>query len=299
MQFIMEKEVKDIIPKAVDFNYEQLKKELEVKLKNYQNMVVTEDSTKEAKADRATLNKLKKAMDDKRIEIKKEWNVPYIEFENKVKVLTGMIEEPIQAIDKQVKVYEQKVKDEKQEEIKIFFNENISDLKSLVEYSKIHSEKWLNASVKITAVKKEITETIEAIKTDIDVIKGLEMECEQQMIDKYLISFSMAEAMAEKTRWEEQIRKMAEYEKKQAEKKALEEKQKEELNKAKAESAEAEIETVLPDGWESTSPSQKMNAERKPQLETLDFRVYVTKEQMDLLKAFLVNNKIKYGRVTK
>jgi len=32
-------------------------------------------------------------------------------------------------------------------------------------------------------------------------------------------------------------------------------------------------------------------------LQTLDFRVFVTKHQKQLLKEFLVNNSIKYGRV--
>ena len=110
MGFILEKEVKDIVPAAVGFNFDQLKQELEVSLVKYQNMVVTEDGTKEAKEDRAKLNALKNTIDGKRKEIKKEWNVPYIEFENKVKVLIGMIDEPIQTIDKQVKAYEQAVK---------------------------------------------------------------------------------------------------------------------------------------------------------------------------------------------
>lgn len=87
MEFILEKEVSEIVPKAVGFNFDQLKQELEVSLVKYQNMVVTEDGTKEAKADRAKLNALKTTIDDKRKEIKREWNAPYIEFENKIKIL--------------------------------------------------------------------------------------------------------------------------------------------------------------------------------------------------------------------
>jgi len=303
MEFILEKEVSEIVPKAVVFNFDQLKQELEVSLGKYQNMVVTEDSTKEAKADRAKLNALKNTIDTKRKEIKKEWNAPYIEFENKIKVLTGMIDEPIQAIDKQVKAYEQKVKDEKQAEIEAYFNETIGDLKELVPYGKIHIQKWLNVGEKLPAIKKEIAAIIETIQNDIKVIKDLEMECEQQMLDKYLTNFSLSEAMAEKTRWEDRITKIAEYEKQQEIKKQQEKAKIEALERAKAAAVDADVEEVIPGQVNITDSANWPTEKREPepdhtqQLEVLDFRVFVTAEQKTLLKDFLVNNKIKYGRV--
>lgn len=300
MEFILEKEVSEIVPAAVGFNFDQLKQELEVSLGKYQNMVVTEDSTKEAKADRAKLNALKTTIDDKRKEIKREWNAPYIEFENKIKVLTGMIDEPIQTIDKQVKAYEQAVKDEKAAEIRDYFNKEIGDLLLLVPYEKIHVPKWLNLGEKLPAIKKEISAIIETIQNDIKVIKDLEMECEQQMLDKYLVNFSLSEAMAEKKRWEEQVEKMLEYEKQQ-------ELKKEALERAKTSAVDAEIEEVIPgqvsvitQGDYTTEaapePPQQVS-EPEPTLEVLTFKVAVTQEQKKALKAFFVENKIKVGRV--
>jgi Protein of unknown function (DUF1351). len=303
MEFILEKEVKDIVPAAVGFNFDQLKQELEVSLTKYQNMVVTEDGTKEAKADRAKLNTLKNTIDTKRKEIKKEWNVPYIEFEDKVKVLIGMIDEPIQTIDKQVKAYEQKVKDEKQAEIIVYFKETVGDLANLVTYKKIHVEKWLNSSERLSAIKKEISAIIETIQNDIKIIKDLEMECEQQMLDKYLVNFSMAEAMSEKKRWEDQVAKMLEYEKQQELKKQQEEAKKEALERAKAAAVDAEIEEIqgqvnISEVAVKTEPEPPQQvAEPEPELEVLIFKVAVTQEQKKALKAFFVENKIKVGRV--
>lgn len=294
MEFILEKEVKDIVPAAVGFNFDQLKQELEVSLVKYQNMVVTEDGTKEAKEDRAKLNALKNTIDGKRKEIKKEWNVPYIEFENKVKVLIGMIDEPIQTIDKQVKAYEQAIKDEKAAEIRDHFNKEIGDLLLLVPYEKIHVPKWLNLGEKLPAIKKEITAIIETIQNDIKVIKDLELECEQQMLDKYLVSFSLSEAMAEKKRWEEQIEKMLEYEKQL-------ELKKEALERAKSSAADAEIEEIpgqvnIVEALDQTAtPVDQVQPEQ--QLEVLTFKVAVTPEQKKALRAFFVENKIKVGRV--
>jgi len=307
MEFILEKEVKDIIPQSVGFNFDQLKQELEVSLGKYQKMVVTEGNTKEAKEDRAKLNSLKKSIDTKRIEIKKEWNVPYIEFENKVKVLIGMIDEPIQAIDKQVKAYEQKVKDEKQAEIIAYFKETIGDLANLVPYKKIHIDKWLNSGERLPAIKKEIAAIIETIRNDIDVIKGLEMECEQQMLDKYLENFSITDAMKEKSRWEDRIMKIAEYEKQQEIKKQQEQAKNEDLERAKANAVEAETEEVIqgqvgidyadPTGSETVySQPVEVAPEPETKLEVLIFKVSVTQEQKKALKAFFVENKIRVRR---
>lgn len=307
MEFILEKEVKDIVPAAVGFNFDQLKQELEVSLGKYQNMVVTEDSTKEAKADRAKLNALKTTIDDKRKEIKREWNAPYIEFENKIKVLTGMIDEPIQTIDKQVKAYEQAVKDEKAAEIRDYFNKEIGDLLLLVPYEKIHVPKWLNLGEKLPAIKKEISAIIETIQSDIKVIKDLEMECEPQMLDKYLVNFSLSEAMAEKKRWEEQVEKMLEYEKQQVLKKQQEEAKKIALERAKSSAADAETEEIIlgqvsiigQEDHVSERPESAPQQVTEPEqnLEVLVFKVAVTPEQKKALRAFFVENKIKVGRV--
>jgi len=58
-------------------------------------------------------------MNDKRIEVKKEYNKPLDKFEEKIKEIDGLIQEPIALIDAQVKEYEQKIIDEKLAEARI------------------------------------------------------------------------------------------------------------------------------------------------------------------------------------
>ena len=82
-----------VIPQKIDFNSEELKSELAPKLKFYKNLVVTEDSIKDAKSDRAKLNKLKSAFEDKRKEMKKICLAPYEELEKECKENTSMIDE--------------------------------------------------------------------------------------------------------------------------------------------------------------------------------------------------------------
>lgn len=98
-------------PEAIRFNYEELKAEITSKVEMYKNLVYTgSDQIKDAKADRAALNKLIKAMSDERIRIKKDCLKPYDEFERKIRELTDIVNEPVQLIDKQIKEYEQTLK---------------------------------------------------------------------------------------------------------------------------------------------------------------------------------------------
>ena len=93
-------------PAKIEFNYKEMKQALAEKMEVYNATVVTEDTVRDAKKDLASLRKVKKALNDRRIEIKKEYDKPYDEFKKKVDELTGLIDEPIEKIDEQVKEFE-------------------------------------------------------------------------------------------------------------------------------------------------------------------------------------------------
>ena len=63
-------------PAEIGFNFEELKAELAERLDHYNGLVVTEDGIKEAKADRAKLNKLRKSVSFVISVFKKETEVP-------------------------------------------------------------------------------------------------------------------------------------------------------------------------------------------------------------------------------
>ena len=54
-ELVMKTDLQKAIPQAIEFNYDELKKQLPERLAYYKNLVVTEDSIKSAKADKATL----------------------------------------------------------------------------------------------------------------------------------------------------------------------------------------------------------------------------------------------------
>ena len=60
------------IPEIEFSNFEELKEEIIERLEHYNNLVIQKDDIKQAKADKAKLNKLAEAVDGRRKEIKKQ-----------------------------------------------------------------------------------------------------------------------------------------------------------------------------------------------------------------------------------
>ncbi len=277
MEFILKTDLEKSLPQVIDFNFEELKKELSVNLKKYKDLVVTEESIKPAKTDKASLNKLRTAIEDKRKEIKKACLAPYDSFEIKIKEIVGMIDEPIQTIDSQLKVFENLKIEEKKAEINNFYTQNIKDLFALLPLDSIYNPRWENATFDIKEVEKEILTAIETFKKDFAVIESLKSEFEQQIKDNYLQTHNLSTALAEKSRLDEQKAKLEEYQKQQV----IEVPQPEVVNAEIAEFSHM----PCPD------------SEMEQILEQIDFRVWVTTKQKSDLKKFLTENNIKMGRV--
>ena len=204
MEFVLAKDALANIPAEIQFNYDELKKELSESLKYYQELVVTKESIKDAKKDRANLNNLTKALEDKRKQIKKQCLMPYEEFEKKVKDLVGMIKQPVDVIDSQVKAYEEIEKNEKYAKIESHYNEHVGDLSELITLEKVIPEKWENAGTALKKILESIDATLAKVRADIRVIRATRSAYEQNMLDVYLKSFDMSAALAENVRLEEQ-----------------------------------------------------------------------------------------------
>lgn len=83
-------------------NFEDIKKSLETEMAVYETKQFAEEDKQKAKGDLADLRKLRKAVNDRKVEVKKEYMKPYEVFEGKVKELIGVIDKPIALIDGQV-----------------------------------------------------------------------------------------------------------------------------------------------------------------------------------------------------
>lgn len=274
----------------VKWNYEQLKAQLTEGLEAYKGRVYDEDSISEAKKDRAALNKLATAIDTRRKEMKERFLQPYEEFEAQAKELTAMVKEQSAEIDAQIKAYDEARKEEKLGAIKEVYAGIMGDLLELVPYEKIHDKKWLNVTTSMKSIEKEITEHAESIRAALASIDALSLSDDMQKRVKsvYLDGLDLAAALAEKEKIEREQQALADYEaaKKAAQERAAQEKAvKKKVDQEKAAAAFHEHAEHV--------------ADEKPSLITIDFRVQTTPQKLQMLKAFLHDNEIKYGRVPK
>lgn len=270
MEFKMTTELESVLPKEILFNYEELKAELSEKLEKYNRMVVTEDGLAAAKKDRAALNKLLKALDDRRIDVKREWLKPFGDFEAQVKEIQAMIAKPIGAIDAQIKAFDDAKKQEKESAIKGIYAAEIGNLGGVLPIEKLWNARWLNVTYRMEDIEKEIADAVFKVGNDLKIIRVTCGDYTEQVTDKYLQSLDMSAALAEKARLEEQA---------DALKKAIPQ--------------EHKVHVAPDDGIPPMEPEGEYTQVLKP----LDFRVWATREQIMRLKAFLKENSIKYGRV--
>lgn len=282
--------IEQIIPPQISFNFEEIRAELAQKLQVYQNMVVTESGVKEAKADRANLNKFKAALADSRKSVKSQWNQPLSDFEDKMKELEQMVDAPIRTIDRQVKAFEEIKKQEKRQNIESFFEDNVGDLEEFLPIEKIWNERWLNVTYSMEEIKREILERMRKTHNDIQIILAMQLPCCDQMLSTYLETLDMSKAMEEKHR----------YEQAQKAKEQIAKPQKEEVPQSAPVIVESKDQTSDLIAVQQSMPENertKQQAEQTEKVKVLDFRVWVTPEQMQALKAFLLQNHIRYGRV--
>ena len=287
--------------KEIQWNNEELKAEIAEKMQEYTSLVFTEETIKEAKADRAKLNKLRSAFEDERKRIKKLCMAPYDAFEKQVKELIALIDEPIRLIDGQIKEVEEQRKVEKKGEILEFYESVIGSLKGILPFDRVFRQEYLNVSRSMKSIKEEIQALIDRVNADLDTIDGFGSKHELQIKDAYLKTLDLSTAMQEKARLEEVERRIVE--RKQEEQRRAEEKTAREgaesRGKLQAEqaadtqNAQPEVQAVKTEENGTAQQPEKQEA----QVFKMDFRVWGTKVQLMGLRQYLIDNKIKFGKV--
>lgn len=180
----------------IDFNFKELKDNLSSMMELYKDAQFSEETSADAKKEVATLRKIKKALSDRRIEVKKEYMQPYDDFETKVKELTELIDKPIELINTQVQVFEEKKKAEKKQKIQDSYNELIGDMAEYLPLVKIYDNKWENTAVSMKSIKEEIEQAVSSTVMAIDTIKGMNSEVVPQALEQYKKDLSLANAIS-------------------------------------------------------------------------------------------------------
>lgn len=287
-ELVMNTDLETALPKTIDFNFEGLKIALSDSLKLYRGLVVTEDSIKPAKDDRARLNKLREALEAKRKDVKRECLAPYNDFERKVKELVGMIDEPISAIDGQLKIFEEKRREAKRAEVESLYKEAVGDLADILPFPRVWEESWYNVGVSIKKISEAITAKVDKVKNDLAILSTVESEFTEAVKLKYIDTLDLAVALQERARLQDQARRLREYEEKKA---------------AEAAAAAQNIPEAQPEPSQVPEPEQPKitHPEELEQIESvylLRFECLVTREEAKLLSEYLNTHNIKYRRIS-
>ncbi len=212
-------------PGVISTNFEEIKAELSAQMEIYKELEVTEDNKPERKKDIATLRKIAKAVNDKKVEVKNEFMKPYTAFEENVKQLIEIINEPIVVLDNQVKEFEEKQRIQKQEMIKAIYLEMIVDYPDIMQdeigLTSIYDSKWENISVSIKAVKDDMASRLNKIRDDIALINSMASDKTLDALKGYIVDLDLNKAMSMITRYEQQKKEIQA--RLEAEKKAEEE----------------------------------------------------------------------------
>ena len=273
-------------PEVIDFNFEELKEEITNKSALYKNMVYTDETIKDAKSDRALLNKFKTALEDKRKEVKKQCLEPYNQFEKQIKELVAIIDEPVKLIGDQITEFEDREKAEKHEQIIELFNK--AGFQSFVTLEQIYDPKWLNKSVSLKSIEEELTNTVYRIGHDVTTINSLK-EYSFEALEHYKKTLDLAGAIAEGQRLADIQKRKLEHEAEVKAREELAKKQAEE--KAKAE-AEANLHEELEEVAEE-EPQQAVEIKRQ----WIKFVALLSKDDALALKEFCDNRGIEIKSV--
>lgn len=183
-------------------NFEEIKSFLQARLEDYRNAVYSEEDLAKAKEDEKTLKRLKKALEERKKEIKNVYMAPYLLIEAQIKELTALIDEPIARIDVFVKQAEEAERAEKIQSVKRFYDGVSSVLGELAEplfQSPVFLEKkWSNKTTSVKAWQDAVREKVTKATLDIRTIQAAGGEHTPALIARYLETMDIEDAVAYK-----------------------------------------------------------------------------------------------------
>lgn len=266
-------------------NFEELKTALKAELEVYKNMVFTEEAKPEARKAVANLRKLKKSMNDKKLEVKKKFMVPYTDFEAQVKELDKLIDEPINFISGQIEEFERKRVEERKKLISDIYTEIITEHDTVAEYlplQRIYDSKWENSTTTKKAIKEGIMKHVEHVEKDLATIRSMESEFEDKGIAKYKTTLELSDALTTMNQYQKQ-------------KEDILRRQEEEARKA-AEGEQKADTPVQEEPIAQETVKEEKFIEPKPVTNTVVYEIVADPFQIVQLEAFMRENDVDFKR---
>ena len=262
-----------------------------IELNNYyKNIVFTEETMKIAKDEKSKVNKFKKIVEDYRKKTIEEWKKPIMQFETLSKDTEKILADTYTTINTQVSIYEEKEKQEKEQEIRDYFEEYKQSLS--IDFIKFEDAKIkVGLSDSKTSLKKQAKDFIDRVNTDIATIM-LQEHKEEILVEYKQNGYVLSTAISTVVN---RIKAVEETKKKQEE---IKQKQLEEAQRIADESIKIQTEATKQalNNFKATEQEvlQAPVIEEKQEVLTLKFTVRGTRTKLRALKEFLINGGYEY-----
>lgn len=278
---------------VIGFNFEEIKEKLNSELEIYKNMIFTEDSKTEAKKTIASLRKLKKSVNDKKLEVKKSFMIPYTNFEAQVKELDNLIDEPINFINNQVEEFERRRVEEKKSLISEIYTEIMAEHVEASGYlplQRIYDSKWENATTTKKAITEAIAERVDHVEKDLGIIRSMGLEFEDKGIEKYKATLELSDAIEVMNQYQKQKEEILRRQEEEAKRKAEEEAR-------KASEVSSATDTPMQEAPVAQTVPEEKIIEPKPFNDSIVYEIIADPFQIVQLEAQMRSLEIKYRRV--
>lgn len=263
------------LPAAILSNAAEVRRQLSDALEKYRNLVVTEDTVDDAKSTLANLRKQMELIDSQRKDVKKNWEKPLKNFEGDVKKLVEEFASVINPIAEQVKSFEEAEKRNKENALRLVYETEIGEEHLRYRpWESVFDPKWTNRTAKRDKIMEELKQIAERTKNEVAAIRAMNTPFEVAALDHYAKCHDLGEVLTYIQRLTAQSQAQASQEKPKAE----------------------TLVDVTPEPTKPTEAVLEPSVDESEEIVSIAFRVECTKSQLQKLKEFLVENKIKYGK---
>lgn len=277
----------------IQWNYEEIKQYAITKAQEYQSIAYTDADVADMKKDKADINRFINALEDARKSKKKEYLAPYEKFEVQVKDALDPLKQTTVLISQKLDEVEQQYRDGRRQKMMECYQEYVDDLRSLIPFERTVKEEYYKRSFSDKKINQSYADFFGRIREELKALDELPERFRDKAVLKYMESFSLSDALREGKRLEELEKTMEERRKKQQEEA---EKREAEKRRAQQDAAHAVPVSPKPEPVVSVPVNDIQEKKEEPVLQ-LDFRVWGTREQLMGLRQYMIDNKIKFGKV--
>lgn len=325
----------NVQPAIITYNYEVVKKCVELKAQQYAGIIVTDDNLKQAKQDRNNLASARVAIDEFRKAKKKEMSVNIDLMEKQCKELISIIEGVEKPLQAGIDVYDNEKREKRRQQALKFIQTTADSLGLRPEYASrlVVKDFYLNLTGTQKEVKEDINKEGLALKTEQDkhdadiqtihtVVESVNNSLSTKLDAKEFIdalkNYSVSVIVDYINKHADQLKEIEKRMREEAERRAKEEetRRQQEAQNAfmKVATAAQAIQEMPQQTVSSVTANQmisgqipgvqipvpsftKQEEEKKEEMWLLSVSIRGTSDQLKMLNKFLLDNNIEYRRM--